>query len=249
MAECPLPKPNTRVRFPSSAPNTKGHHFRGALWYFDRITESEPRLSIGEAIRAIPPNDRSPPHENARLGSDSRHSKDGGHHFRGALWYLDRITESEPRLSNGEAIRAIPPHWRLPPHENARLGSDSRHPRFRGFALWAEISWKFLHFRNFYLSNLTSIAFCSILVTKRREFSSPDQFVRLSSCEEVVAASSFTDKRYINVVQVLFASVSSASWEMDFFEIFTSIPCRSAPLLSRSPLPSRPDRSRRSTSP
>ena len=24
MAECPLPKPNTRVRFPSSAPITKG---------------------------------------------------------------------------------------------------------------------------------------------------------------------------------------------------------------------------------
>ena len=69
MAECPLPKPNTRVRFPSSAPKEKGEA-RPLLSLFKYYTNQTPQmLAFAIACENCLWNRTA---RRARLGSDSR---------------------------------------------------------------------------------------------------------------------------------------------------------------------------------
>ena len=72
MAECPLPKPNTRVRFPSSAPKRTRTPKRVRVLFSDRILNQNPlRHSAEENVRSY----RLPLRSSfaAHFGSDSRH--------------------------------------------------------------------------------------------------------------------------------------------------------------------------------
>ncbi len=78
MAECPLPKPNTRVRFPSSAPKREEIH-KVDLFSFSTISRIEPRTNHRFVPRACENPLKLSTALRARLGSDSRHVRFRNH--------------------------------------------------------------------------------------------------------------------------------------------------------------------------
>ena len=71
MAECPLPKPNTRVRFPSPAPKRNPHASRGGS-FLEQVTNFE-KPCARNACRDEFAKQICASIAKSRLGSDSRH--------------------------------------------------------------------------------------------------------------------------------------------------------------------------------
>ncbi len=97
MAECPLPKPNTRVRFPSSAPKKQGRSLT-CLAFFVDVCGIEPRKWLRHLPGRAPTQHlRSPPYC-ARTGSDSRHllQKKQGRSLTCLAFFVD-LCGIEPR--------------------------------------------------------------------------------------------------------------------------------------------------------